>query len=160
MSVRRDILATYKGPGSVVRRILSAGQREDRALAFLMIACGLIFVAQAPRLARQAHIEGQELNMLLGASLMAWLIIAPLALYAIAALASLIGRVLGGNGTMYGARVALFWALLASSPLILLVGLVAGFIGPGVQLEFVEFIWFACFAWFWVSGSLAQERRA
>lgn len=158
MSVRRNILATYRGPGAVVRQLVAEGPREDRALMFLMLACGLVFVAQLPRLSREAHLSGEELNMLLGASLLAWIVIAPLVFYALAAIARLIGYVLGGKGSGYGARVALFWALLATAPLMLLRGLVAGFIGEGLQLDIVDFIWFLCFVWFWVSGSIAQER--
>lgn len=160
MSVSRNIVATYRGPGRVMRVLLAMGQREDRALAYLMGACALIFVAQLPRLSREAHLSGQELNMLLGGALMGWVFIAPLALYGIAALARVIGRVMGGKGSMYGARLALFWALLASTPLMLLNGLVAGFIGEGLELQIVGFIWLCCFGWFWVSGSLVQEAGA
>ena len=159
VSIRRDIIATYRGPGAVVRKLLADGPREDRALFFLMLACGLIFVAQLPRLAREAHLQGQELNMLMGGALMAWIFIAPLALYAIAALTRGLGRILGGQGSMYGARLALFWAMLAASPLVLLHGLVAGFLGKGLELDIVGLIWFVCFGWFWVAGSFAQERH-
>ncbi|MEP3918744.1 YIP1 family protein [Ascidiaceihabitans sp.] len=159
MGVSTNIVATYKGPARVVRGLLAMGPREDRVLAYLMAACVITFIAQLPRLARQAHIEGLELNMLLGASLMAWVFIAPLMLYILAGLARGVGMVLRGNGTGYGARLALFWAMLATSPLLLLHGLVAGFIGPGLELQIVGLIWFLCFAWFWIAGSLAQERR-
>ena len=137
MSALRDMAATYRGPGRVLSRMLAAGQREDRALAVLMAACALIFVAQWPRLARQAYLTGTDLNPLLGSTLLAWIFMAPLALYMLAALAHLVARVLGGKGTFYGARLALFWALFASVPLLLLHGLVAGFIGPGPQLAMV-----------------------
>ena len=79
MSVTRDILATYKGPGQVVSRRLAMGIREDRGLAVLMAACVTIFIAQWPRLAREAHLSGQELNMMLGGSLLVWVFIMPLA---------------------------------------------------------------------------------
>ncbi len=158
MAVSTNIVATYRGPGAVVRRLLALGPREDRALAYLMAFCLIVFLAQLPRLSREAHLTGQDLNMLLGGTLMAWIFIAPLMLYIIALLARLVGRVLGGKGTGYGARLALFWALLASSPLILLHGLVAGFIGPGAAMQAVGLIWFCVFGWFWVAGSIAHER--
>ncbi|WP_299686586.1 YIP1 family protein [uncultured Tateyamaria sp.] len=158
MSISRNIVATYRGPGAVIRRLLAMGPREDRALAYIMGACALFFVAQLPRLAREAHLTGQELNMLLGGSLMAWIFIAPLLFYGIAFLARIVGRVLGGKGTAYGARLALFWALLASSPLLLLHGLTAGFVGPGIELQGVGLIWFCIFMWFWIGGSIAMER--
>lgn len=158
MAVSRNITATYRGPGAVIRDLLALGPREDRALAYLMAACAIVFVAQMPRLAREAHLTGQELNMLLGATLMAWLFIAPLLLYIVAALSHLAARALRGVGSFYGARLALFWALLASSPLILLHGLVAGFIGPGLELQVVGLIWFLIFGWFWIGGLLAAEK--
>lgn len=160
MSLSQNIVATYRGPGRVLRHLLALGPREDRALAYLMGACGLFFLAQLPRLARQAHLQDQDLNMLMGGTLMAWVFIAPLLFYGIAYLAFWIGRLLGGQGSAYGARLALFWALLASAPLVLLHGLVAGFIGPGLELQSVGLIWLLVFVWFWISGSLTQEKGA
>ncbi|MEM8693149.1 MAG: YIP1 family protein [Pseudomonadota bacterium] len=158
MAITRDIAATYRGPRRVVEDLLTLGKREDRALAYLMGACLLFFIARMPALARQAHETGQELDMLMGGTLLAWLFIAPLILYLIAGLVRLVARLLGGKGTAYGARLALFWALLASTPLILLHGLVAGFIGPGPGLQIVGLLWFGVFMWFWISGMLASEK--
>lgn len=158
MAVTRNIRATYRGPGAVIRRLLATGPREDRALAYLMAGCVVVFVAQMPRLAREAHLSGDDLNMLMGATLMAWIFIAPLALYIVAALSHLVAKLFKGRGTGYGARLALFWALLASSPLMLLNGLVAGFIGPGVELQIVGLLWFGVFIWFWLGGLIAAER--
>ncbi len=158
MSVTRDIVATYRGPGRVVARLLTMGQREDRALAILMAACTIVFIAQWPRLARQAHLDPSiELQMLLGATLLAWVMIAPLLIYVLAYVSHLVARVLRGRGSAFGARIALFWALLASSPLILLQGMVAGFIGPGPALTLVGVIWLVVFAWFWLAGLLQAE---
>lgn len=157
MAVTTDIAATYRGPGRVMRRLLGMGQREDRALAFLMAGCVLVFVAQLPRLAREAHVTGQELNMLLGASLLAWVIIAPLLLYGIAGLSHLLARALGGQGGWYGARLALFWALLAAAPLLLLHGLVAGLIGPGPARDGIGLLWLGVFLWFWIAGLRQAE---
>jgi hypothetical protein len=158
MAISSNIIATYRGPGRVMRKLLALGVREDRALAYLMGACLVMFVAQWPKLARQAHISGEELDALLGANLMGFVFVAPLVFYIVAGIARGIGRLLGGSGTGYGARMALFWALLAACPLQLLYGLTSGFIGPGVEATGVYFLWSACFMWFWIGGSLAQER--
>lgn len=158
MSITADITATYRGPGRVMRRLLSMGQREDRALAILMAGCAVVFVAQMPRLAREAHLSGRELDMLLGGALLAWLFVAPPLLYAFAAISHVVARALGGRGGWFGARLALFWALLASSPLMLLNGLVAGFIGDGPALQAVGLAWIVVFAWFWFSGLRQAER--
>ncbi|WP_104016914.1 YIP1 family protein [Roseovarius nitratireducens] len=157
MPVTRDIIATYRGPRRVVRRLLEMGPREDRALVMLIAACVLVFVAQWPRLAREAHLTEQELNPLLGGALLAWVFIAPLLLYALALLSHGAARLIGGRGTAYGARLALFWAFLAASPLILLHGLVAGFVGPGPGLQGVGLIWCGVFLWFWISGLREAE---
>ncbi len=159
MPVTSDITATYRGPGRVMQRLLSMGQREDRALAFLMAACVIVFVAQMPRLSREAHLTGQDLNILLGGALMGWIFIAPLLMYALAGATHLLAKMLGGKGSFFGARLALFWSLLASTPLLLLHGLVAGFIGPGPGLQAVGLLWLAVFSWFWIS-SLKQAERS
>ena len=152
MPVTHDIVATYRGPGRVVLRLLGMGVREDRALAILMAGCLVMFVAQWPRLAREAHLTGQELNSLLGGALMGWIFIAPLMLYGIAFVSHLAMKILGAQLSGFEARLVLFWAFLAASPVILLHGLVAGFIGPGLQLKIVGLIWCLLFFWFWIAG--------
>ena len=90
--------------------------------------------------------------MLMGGTLMAWLFIAPLILYAVAALSHLAGRAFGRGPGGYGARIALFWALLAAAPVMLLWGLTAGFVGPGIELNLVGLLWLGVFGWFWAAG--------
>ncbi|WP_037227338.1 hypothetical protein [Roseobacter sp. GAI101] len=159
MAATRDIVASYRNPAAVVRRLLGQGTREDRNLIYLMVACLIFFVAQTPRLAREAFISGTDLNMLLGGTLLAWLFIAPLIFYVLAAGTQIILRVLRGNVTGFNTRLALFWALLASSPLVLLHGLTAGFVGPGIELQIVGLIWLCVFLWFWISGLLVAYRQ-
>ncbi|MEL7100008.1 MAG: YIP1 family protein [Pseudomonadota bacterium] len=155
-----NVVATYRrGPGVVMRRLLALGQREDRALIFLMVACVIMFVAQLPRISREATLGGYDAGPFLQAAALAWILIAPLVLYLIAPVSRLIGMVLGGQGTWYGARLALFWALLAASPVHLLLGLTAGFIGEGIQMTLMGVLWLAVFLWFWIGGAIAQERR-
>lgn len=152
MSITRDILATYRGPGQVVSRRLAMGVREDRGLAVLMAACVTIFIAQWPRLAREAHLQGLELNMLLGGQLLVWIFIMPLAFYVLAILIQMIMRVFGRKIDGFSCRFALFWALLAIAPISLFRGLVGGFIGPGVAYDTIGLVSILMFTWFWVSG--------
>ncbi|RBW55941.1 YIP1 family protein [Ruegeria sp. A3M17] len=159
MPLTSDIVATYRGPGRVVRRLLDLGPREDRALMFVMAFCIVAFIAQLPSLARRAHIEGLELDMLMGGALMGTVIILPLFFYLLAFVSYGAARLVGGQGTSYGARLALFWALLSSTPLVLLNGLVGGFIGSGPALTLVGIGWFAVFLWFWLSGLSQAQRR-
>lgn len=152
MPVTRDIAATYRKPRVVLRRLLAMGPREDRALAILMAGCIIVFIAQWPRLSREAHLTGQELNPMLGGALMAWLFIAPLIFYTLAFASQIILRVLGRKTPGFDTRLALFWAFLAASPLLLLHGLVGGFIGPGLEKNIVGAIWIVVFLWFWFSN--------
>lgn len=159
MSVSSDIVRTYRSPRKVVRAKLAGGVREERALATLMGACGLIFVSQWPLLSRQAYLEPSvPFDARLGAALLAWLFIAPLAAYVMAAASHVLARLLGGSGSWFGARLALFWALLAASPLWLLNGLVAGFLGPGPALSFVGLVAIGVFLVFWGAGLWEAER--
>ncbi|PJE25837.1 hypothetical protein SAMN06297129_2368 [Pseudooceanicola antarcticus] len=158
MSLLRNIAASYRAPGPVLDRLLADGPREDRALALCMGGCIAMFVAQWPRLAREAHLTGDDLPMLLGASLMGIVFILPLVLYLLAGLTRLVAGVLGGQGSGYSARLALFWALVAATPIMLLYGLVGGFIGPGPAKSLVGALWCAAFLWIWIAGLLRSER--
>ena len=158
MPFTQDIAATYRGPGKVVRRLVDAGQREDRALAILMGACVILFVAQWPRLSREAHLTGQDINGLLAGALAGWLLFAPLGFYLLSWLLHLIMRVFRGQGPSFNARIAIFWGLLAATPLALLNGLVAGFIGPGPALTLAGVVWIGVLLWFWIAGMRAVYR--
>nr|WP_256471663.1 YIP1 family protein [Oceanicola sp. 502str15] len=123
--------------------MLAAGTREDRALILLMAGCLVIFIAQWPRLARDAELQTlgaeaeQPLQMLIGGTLLAWLFIMPIVFYLLALLSHLALKPFGGRGSGYGARLALFWTVLVVSPLMLLYGLTRGFIGDGPEATLV-----------------------
>lgn len=155
MSVAADIWESWRAPGRVVRRLLAQGRREDRALAFLMFACTLIFVSEWPSLIAAPSEVPVEAR--LGGALLAWLGLMPLALYALAAVSHLAARALGGQGSHYGARLALFWALLAAAPLWLLAAAV-GVAAPGPVALAAEALALAALVWLWLPGLLAAER--
>ncbi len=159
MALAGDIVASYRRPGHVLRRRMGAPDRaEGRALVTCMLACGLIFVAQWPRLSRESYLTGQDLNMLLGGALLGWIFIAPLILYAVAGLSHAVVRRLGGRASYTEARMALFWALLAATPLWLLWGLLAGFSGPGPALDAVGIAALLAFVLIWAMGLRHVER--
>jgi len=158
VGVASDILRAYVAPRAVFRTRVGGPPREDRALVIVMVACLLIFVGRWPALQREALETGQALQMLVAATLFAWLFIMPLAAYAVGSLSHLIARPLGGAGSGYTARFALFWALLVASPLWLLAGLVAGLIGPGVQLQLVGAVALAAFLVHWGINLWTAER--
>lgn len=159
MGVAADIVESYRRPAAVMRRHLAAGPREDRALIFLMLACALSFLAQWPRLMRKAAMDGAvPFEAHLAGALFGWLFVAPLFFYALAALSRIVARLAGGQGTWAGARLALFWALLVTSPLSLARGLVAGLAGPGpVDLAAGVFV-LGIFAVLWFANLREAER--
>jgi Yip1 domain len=159
MTVTGDILGTWRRPRDILRGKLAAGVRDDRALATLMAACGLIFIAQWPALSRAATLDPSvPLEARMSGALLATVFILPPALYAVAAVSHLIARVLGGKGSHFGARLALFWALLCTAPLMLLNGLVVGFLGQGVQATAVGLLVLAAFLWLWLTLLSEAER--
>lgn len=171
MPVVPDILATYRRPRAVIARKLADGLREDRALATLMGACGLIFVAQWPALSREAFLLAEaaqaagtppdqvpSLQALMGSRLFALVFVAPLFFYLLAAISHLVARLFGGRGTGFGARLALFWALLCTTPLILFQGLIAGFLGDGLANTVVGLGVLAAFLVLWITMLVEAER--
>ena len=160
MALVGDIVGSYRRPGEIVRRRLGSRERaEGRALVTVFLACFLIFIAQWPRLSRDAYLTGQELQPMLAGALLGWIFIAPLALYGLAGLTHFVARRMGGQGTYTEARMALFWALLAASPLWLIWGLVAGFMGPGPVLDAVGIVALLAFLGVWAAALYSVERQ-
>lgn len=162
MAVTTDIVATWRRPATVMRRLLSMGRREDRALAILIGACFVIFIAQWPRLSREAYLAAEgapPLEALLSITFFSMLMIWPLAAYALAGLTHLVARAVGGRGTWYSARLALFWSLLATTPAWLFHGLVAGFIGPGPAQTVAGVILLIAFLSIWGISLREAERE-
>jgi succinate dehydrogenase/fumarate reductase cytochrome b subunit len=164
MSISNDVFRAWVRPRAVMRRLLDAGERENRALAILMAGCLLIFVAQWPRLVRlsegidlPAGAEVQELSQLIAYSLVSWLIVWPLIFYIAAGITRILARVVKGKGSGYGARLAMFWAVLASSPAALLYGLLEGFNGETVGTQAVGAVWLVGFVWIWIQSLCESE---
>ena len=160
MPISRDIARSYVRPRAVVAEKLAAGRREDRVLAYVMGACLLLFVAQWPVLARAAHLEdGPPLDARLGGALLGWLMIAPLFFYIVAAVIHALAWVVGGKGTWFTARLGLFWTLLATTPLMLLNGLVSGFFGQGAEQMIVGTLVVLGFFWIWINAIIVTEGK-
>ena len=157
MAVTRDIPRAWIKPREVMRDLLARGKHEDVAFVFLILGCGMVFVAQLPRLSRQAFQTGEDFMLLMGGTLMAWVFLAPLIFYGLAALSHLVAKAVGGRGSWFGARLALFWSLLAVSPAMLLHGLTAGFIGPGPALSLVGAVTLSGFLWIWTNSLYMSE---
>ncbi|MDO5659018.1 MAG: hypothetical protein Q4G36_11955 [Paracoccus sp. (in: a-proteobacteria)] len=152
------IPAAWVRPGRVIRGL--AGMSESAMLAVLMGAMLVFLIAQMPVHARAAHLapEIPFAGRMAGATV-AVLFMMPLIAYLVAALSAVVLRLFGLRVSAADARLALFWALLAVSPAMLLAGLVAGFIGPGVALGIVQAISGVGFLWIWGAGLRALAVR-
>ena len=157
MAVTDQIIATYRAPGRVMREVLAGERHEARALAYLLAAVIVIHVAQWPGMSRAAFLQPDvPMAQRMMAAFLAVLAAIPL-FYGLAALSHLVLRAFGGRGSYFEARVVLFWALLAISPLMLLQGLVSAFVGPGTALTLAGMVVFAVFLMFWATGLRIAE---
>ncbi|WP_375281622.1 hypothetical protein [Pseudooctadecabacter sp.] len=160
MPVSRDIARTYRGPRRVVRELLSMGPREDRAIAWLMIGCFLVFLSRLPALQRAAIETGSDFQRDVIYAFFAMMMIAPLMFYVIAFVFFLIIKLARSAATPYGARLAIFWGWLSAAPLALFYGLLVGFNGldhPGTTL--VGALWFIVLIWFWLAGLFEMSKE-
>jgi hypothetical protein len=158
MSVTLDIVASWRQPRAVVRRLL-AQRSEPLAFALLVTGLILLWVSLAPFLAREAYFQpDQPLTQRLLAAALAMAATVPF-WYLLAAIGHLVARMMGGQGSWYGARVALFWALVATAPALLVSGLVRGMIGLGAAANVTGSITAMVFLLFW-AVMLAEAERA
>lgn len=158
MSITTDLVETWRRHRTVVRRHLSRGQSEPFAFSLLVVFLLLAFVAQWPRASRVAfENDSTPVSAQLLAIAMALLATIPL-WYGLAALSRVVARLFGGRGSWYGSRIALFWSLVAVTPLMLFQGLVSGMIGPGPGLSAVSIVAGLAFVIFWALALMEVER--
>jgi hypothetical protein len=158
MTVSTDLVATWRAPRAALRRHLARGQSEPFAFSLLLVFLVLAFVAQWPTAAREAYLasEPSAAPRILAR---AFAVLATIPLwYGLAALSRLVSGALGGRGSWYAARIALFWALATVSPLMLVQGLVAGMIGPGPGHWLVTLAVGLAFLWLWFNMLHEAER--
>lgn len=158
MTVTHDLVASWRSPRAALRRHLARGVSEPFALSLLLVFLALAFVAQWPVAAREAFLadEPSPAPRILAR---AFAVLATIPLwYGLAALSRVIARALGGQGSWYAARIALFWALATVGPLLLLQGLVAGLIGPGPALWVISAGIGLAFLWLWLTMLHEAER--
>lgn len=158
MSVTTDIVESWRSPRIVVRRLLKRGASETFVLTFLFIFLLLAFAASAPNLARQAYLDPTvPLAQRLYAAALGLLATLPI-WYLLASLGHMIARAFGGKGSHYGARLALFWALVVIAPAMLLHGLVLGMAGSTTATMLLGGAVAAGFLVFWMVMLREVER--
>ena len=160
MGLVADIAESWRAPRRVMRRHLDSDAGEGRPLMMLMLASALGFVAQMPRLAREAHLDPQvPFEARLAGAFFGLVCLAPLAFYGLAALSRIVARAAGSAMGWHGARVALFWALLAASPVALLHGIATGLGGDGPVAPAIWVIHLGMFLYLWFAGMAEAGRN-
>lgn len=150
MTLTGAILQSWRSPRRVLAALLAQDRREGRLLLYLTLALGLVFLAQWPRLARQATPE-VPLEALMVGALFGLMFVGPLLFYALGAVLTLALRLVAPVEG-FAVRLALFWALLASAPLVLMQAALAALAGPGLLAAATGFAVLGAFGALLVAG--------
>ena len=160
MSAAAEILRSYLAPEATLRGRQTDAPGEARALIWLVSGLVMIYAAQLPALYRQALAAGGDppfVALAAGAAL-GTLLFAPLLFYALAGLSVLVAHLFGRRMSGLGARVALFWALLAAAPLMLLRSVAETLAGPGALETVLTGLAGLAFLAFWLIGMREASR--
>ncbi|WP_440800092.1 hypothetical protein [Paracoccus sp. 22332] len=153
------MLQSWVAPRRVVRGLSDMPERVK--LAVLMAAMLIFLIAQAPANARLAQIDPSvPFQARMGGALLAVMFMMPILAYALAGLVAALSRLSPWRLTPEDSRLALFWALLAVAPAMLLAGLVAGLVGQGPGLTLVRAACGLGFLMIWGAGLSALARKA
>ncbi|TVR44226.1 MAG: YIP1 family protein [Rhodobacteraceae bacterium] len=159
MSLMRNIARSYRAPGRVVAALDAQGVREPQLLFFLCLACGLIFLSQWPVLSRAAALDPSiSFEQRLGGALFGVMFMLPLILYGVAGLLQLGMRLVSGPVAGLRVRLALFWALVAIAPLMLVHGGLRGFLGSSLAVQLFGFVVLAAFLYILGAGLRSVAR--
>lgn len=155
----RDIVLTYINPAAVMHRKIARGLREEQLLAYVFLASLITFLIRAPSLIafHRAGQTGTPLATEIGGMFITTMLFGPLFYYALAAIAHLIARKLGGKGDWQKARLALFWTILAMQPLVIAYIYLLALVSPGWIPMLLTTGVFAFFLWTWGRGMAATE---
>lgn len=141
MSLTLNVMRSYREPDRVVRGLAQGDLREPQVMFFALLACALIFVAQWPGLSRAATIDPSvTFEQRMGGAMFGIMFLLPLILYGCAALLKLGLRLAGHPVPGILTRLALFWALLVVTPLMLLQGGLSAFLGSGPVSQGLGFV--------------------
>ncbi|MFB9223715.1 hypothetical protein [Paracoccus cavernae] len=145
------IVRSWWQPGSVLREMRGT---PDRVLIVILMVAMLIFlVAQAPGHARAAELDPSiPLDARIGGAVLAVMFIMPVIAFALAALVAALSKLTPRPVSPEDSRLALFWALLAVSPAMLLAGMTGGFLGQGLPLTITQSIAGLGFLFIWGAG--------
>ncbi|QDL92947.1 hypothetical protein FDP22_14845 [Paroceanicella profunda] len=122
------VLAGYGGVRASFRMEEERRPQESRLLFYAMLAMTVVFVARLPALVRDIPPPQPGADdpgpAFVGALFVSHVLFGPLMLYVLAAVSHVVSGWLGGQGSHYASRLALFWALLLVAPLTLVAGMI------------------------------------
>lgn len=153
-----EMALAYRAPRAAMARQMRAGLSEGRALFHLMAACAMGAAASLPEASEAARILPAEARAgAVPAHLFGYAFLAPLLMYAVAALVHLAALAFGARSGFLAGRAAVFWALLLGGPLALVLAVAeAGGVGPWLRVAVVA----ASAYWLWLlAASLAEAER-
>ena len=133
-----------------MKRYLDNGIREEQTLFFAILFGLLSFLSLLPALAKHAFLTNESLSALAAAQFISSVFMMPLLMYGIAAVSHLILKYFGGQGDYIGARRALFWAALVTTPAILLTSIAEAYFSEISTI--LSVITTMIFVWQWVSN--------
>ena len=158
MSVVINISKTYYKPSQTFSKLFAAGASEKENLAYLVGGCIISFIAQWPAQSRQAFINQQPVDELMGAILLSNLFLLPLIFYLVSAIIFVFAKAFKSNILGADLRLIIFWSYLAATPVLLLVGLVEGFFGKNYQYYTIAGLWLLVFLAFVYSGFRVRSK--
>lgn len=144
------ILAAWRDLGGSINARLAARPRDAELLVWGLVAALIGFVAGLPDALRQAS-SAADRDMatgLLATRLFGAVFVMPLFLFCLSGLSHALARLAGGKGSYWAARVALFWAVLVSLPLVLVNGFAAAW-APARVISVISVLTFVAFLWVW-----------
>lgn len=151
------IVQSWWAPGRVVGTL--RGMPDRVLIVILMLALLVFLIAQAPEHARAAHLDPSvPMQARMGGALLAVMFMMPLLAYGVASLVAALSRLTSHPIEPVDSRLALFWALLAVSPAMLLAGLTAGLVGPGAALTATRAVAGIGFVVIWSAGLWTLSR--
>jgi hypothetical protein len=157
MAVVSDIVNSWRSPRAVIAQHLERRATEPFAFSLLVAFLVLAFIAQWPSMSRGAYLQPDApLTQRMLAAGLALLASIPF-WYVLAAVSRVIAGRFGGKGGYLGARLALFTALLSVAPLMLVQGMISGFMGPGPIANGAGVIVLCGFVYLWLNMLIAAE---
>jgi hypothetical protein len=124
MALISEIGAALRSPrGEMVHQVQIIS--EPRILMLAFTVCLMSFVARMPELAAISHLAADDpatMRARFATMFVSSVIMAPLFLYLVAALSHLVLARLGGKASWQEARLALMWAGMVATPLVLISG--------------------------------------